>query len=43
MSADDATSRILEEEKLNENGTNDIGIQAFNTILQLGEGYQLIA
>ena len=43
MSADDATSSMLEEEKRNKNGTNDIGIQAFDAILQLGEGYRLRA
>jgi hypothetical protein len=41
--ADDATSSMLEEEKRNKNVTNDIGIQAFYAVLQLGEGYQLIA
>ena len=34
---------MLEKEKHNKNGTKDIGIQAFNTVLQLGEGYRLIA
>ena len=33
----------LEKGKSNKNGTEDIGIQAFNAILQLGVGYQLIA
>jgi hypothetical protein len=33
----------LEKGKRNKNGTKDIGIQAFNAILQLGVGYQLIA
>jgi hypothetical protein len=42
MSADDAASSMLEKGKLNKNGTKDIGIQAFDKILQLGVGYQLI-
>ena len=41
--ADDAASSILEEEKCNKNKANDIGIQAFYAVLQLGEGYWLIA
>ena len=41
--ADDAASSMLEEEKRNKNETNDIGIQAFYVVLQLGEGYWLIA
>ena len=41
--ADDATSSMLEEEKRNKNETHDIGIQAFYAVLQLGEGYWLIA
>ena len=41
--ADDATSSMLEEEKRNKKETNDIGIQAFYAVLQLGEGYRLIA
>ena len=41
--SDDAASSMLEKEKRNKNGTNDIGIQAFYAVLQLGEGYRLIA
>jgi hypothetical protein len=29
--------------KRNKNGTKDIGIQAFDAMLQLGVGYRLIA
>ena len=43
MSADDAASSMLEKGKHNKNGTKDIGIQAFDAVLQLGVGYQLIA
>ena len=41
--SDDAASRMLQKGKRNKNKTNNIGIQAFNAILQLGVGYQLIA
>ena len=41
--SDDAESSMVEEEKRNKNGTNDIGIQAFCAALRLGEGYRLIA
>ena len=34
---------VLEKGNRNKNRTNDIGIQAFDTILQLGVGYWLIA
>ena len=34
---------MLEKGNRNKNRTNDIGIQAFDTILQLGVGYWLIA
>ena len=34
---------MLEKGKRNKNGTNNIGIQAFDAILQLGVGYWLIA
>jgi hypothetical protein len=34
---------MLEKGKRNKNGTEDIGTQAFDAILQLGVGYQLIA
>jgi hypothetical protein len=43
MSADDTTSSMLEKGKRNKNGTKDIGIQAFDAILQVGVGYRLIA
>ena len=33
---------MLEKGKRNKNGTKDIGIQAFDAILQLGVGYLLI-
>jgi hypothetical protein len=38
-----AASSMLEKGNRNKNGTNDIGIQAFGAILQLGVGYRLIA
>ena len=41
--ADDAASSMLEKGKRNKNGTKDIGIQAFDAILQLGVGCRLIA
>ena len=46
--SDDAASSMLEKGKrnkngTNKNGTNNIGIQAFDAILQLGVGYRLIA
>ena len=41
--SDDAASSMLEKGKRNKNGTNNIGIQAFDAILQLGLGYRLIA
>jgi hypothetical protein len=34
---------MLEKGKRNKNGTKDIGIQAFDAILQLGMGCRLIA
>ena len=43
MSADEAASSMQEKRNCNKNGTKDIGIQAFDTILQLGVGYWLIA
>ena len=43
MSEDDASSSMLVKEKRNKNETNGIGIQAFYVVLQLGEGYWLIA
>jgi len=33
---------MLEKRKRNKNGTEDIGIQAFDAVLQLGVGYRLI-
>jgi hypothetical protein len=33
---------MLEKGKRNKNGTKDIGIQAFNVILQLGVGCRLM-
>ncbi len=42
MSADDAASIMLEKGKCNKNGTEDIGIQAFDAILQLGVGCRLM-
>ena len=41
--SDDAASSMVEEEKRNENETKNIGIQASDVILQLDEGYWLIA
>ena len=41
--ADDAASSMLDKEKGNKNETNDIGIQAFYVVSQLGVGYRLIA
>jgi len=41
--SDDAASSMLEKGNCNKNGTKDIGIQAFDAILQLGVGYRLIA
>ena len=41
--SDDAASSMQEKGNPNKNGTEDIGIQAFNAILQLGVGYRLIA
>jgi hypothetical protein len=41
--SDDAASSMLEKGKRNKNGTNNIGIQAFDAILQLGVGNRLIA
>ena len=38
-----AASSMLEKGKRNKNGTKDIGIQAFDAILQLGVGCRLIA
>ena len=43
MSADDAASSMLEKGKCNKNGTENIGIQAFDAILQLSVGYRLMA
>ena len=43
MSADDAASSMQEKGNCNKNGTKDIGIQAFDAVLQLGVGYRLIA
>ena len=40
--SDDAASSMLEKGKRNKNGTEDIGFQAFNTILQLGVGFRLM-
>jgi hypothetical protein len=34
---------MLEKGKCNKNGTKDIGIQAFDAVLQLGVGFRLIA
>ena len=42
MSADDAASSMLEKGKHNKNGTNDIDIQAFDAVLQLGVGCRLM-
>jgi len=38
-----SASSMLEKGKRNKNGTKDIGIQAFDAILQLGVGCRLIA
>ena len=44
VSADDAASIMLDKGKCNKNKTKDmIGIQAFYAVLQLCEGYRLIA
>ena len=40
--SDDAASSMLEKGKRNKNGTKNIGIQAFDAILQLSVGYRLI-
>ena len=37
------TSSMLGKEKRNKNGTENIDIQAFEAILQLGVGYRLMA
>ena len=42
MSVDDAASSMLEKGKCNKNGTEDIGMQAFDAILQLGVGCRLM-
>ena len=44
MSEDDAASSmlVLEKGNRNKNGTKDIGIQAFDAILQLGVGCRLM-
>jgi hypothetical protein len=42
-SDDAASSMMLEKGSRYKNGTKDIGIQAFDAILQLGVGYRLIA
>ena len=39
---DDAASIMLEKGKRNKNRTEDIGIQAFDAILQLGVGYRMM-
>jgi hypothetical protein len=41
--SDDAASSMQEKGNRNKNGTEDIRIQAFDAILQLGVGYWLIA
>ena len=41
--SDDAASSMLEKGNCNKNRTKDIGIQAFDVILQLSVGYRLIA
>ena len=38
-----AASSMLEKWNRNKKGTKDIGIQAFDAILQLGVGYRLIS
>jgi hypothetical protein len=43
MSADDAASSMLEKGKRDKNQTEDIDIQACDTILQLGVSCRLIA
>ena len=43
MSADDSASSMLEKGKRNKKKPKDIGIQAFYAVLQLGEGYWLMA
>jgi hypothetical protein len=40
--SNDAASSMLEKGTRNKNGTKDIGIQAFNVILQLGVGCRLM-
>ena len=40
--SDDAASSMLEKGKRDKNETKDIGIQAFDAILQLGVGCQLM-
>jgi len=42
VSPHDASS-MLEKGKCNKNGTENIGIQAFDAILQLSVGYRLMA
>ena len=41
--SDDAASSMLKKGNCNKNGTENIGIQAFDAILQLTVGYRLIA
>ena len=41
--SDDAAPSMLEKGNCKKNGTKDIGIQAFDAILQLGVSYRLIA
>ena len=43
MSIPHAESSMLEKGNRNKKGTKDIGIQAFDAVLQLGVGYRLIA
>ena len=43
LSADDAAFSMLDKEKRNKNKTNGSGTQTFYAVLQLGEGYRLIA
>ena len=40
--SDDAASSMLKKGNCNKNGTKEIGIQAFDAVLQLGVGYQLM-
>ena len=40
--SDDAASSKLEKGNCNKNGTKEIGIQAFDAVLQLGVDYQLM-